>query len=359
MASPHGKSDAALIQELQAEPWKFSFFRAVQLLQRTAPHAMPVGELGPARREAIRFVHDPDLVFHVADVTSITPRVLRDGVPFAEIKTSFLGLYGTVSPLASFISEDLIEAESNDDKSLKAFYDVFQHRILSLLFRAWKKYRFAAGFRLDGSDMFTRRALSFVGVDARAVPKEGLPPLHLLALAPLLSLQTRPARSLEIVLERLFPGTNIYTQSYIARRVMLKDDQVAKLGTQNCGLGVDLTIGRSVVDRSGRFRVGIGPVDYETFEALMPGGKHHPTLRKVIDQFSRGVLEIECEVTLAEHDAPRFELGRERGAKLGVTTTLRPQAGKPMRARFVMSEDAVQARPTIMDEDRPPESIMP
>jgi type VI secretion system protein ImpH len=356
MASPHGKSDADLIHELQTEPWKFSFFRAVQLLQRTAPHAMPVGELGPARREAIRFVHDPDLVFHVADVTSINPRVIRDGVPFAEIKTSFLGLYGTVSPLASFISEDLIEAENNDDKSLKAFYDVFQHRILSLLFRAWKKYRFAAGFRLDGSDMFTRRALSFVGVDARAVPKEGLPPLHLLALAPLLSLQTRPARSLEIVLERLFPGTNIYTQSYIARRVMLKDDQVAKLGSQNSALGLDMTIGRSVVDRSGRFRVGIGPVDFETF---MPGGRHHPTLRKVIDQFSRGVLEIECEVTLAERDAPRFELGVERGAKLGVTTTLRPQAGKPMRARFVMSEDTVQARPTIMDEDRPPESVMP
>ncbi len=359
MAATHGKSDAALIQELATEPWKFSFFRAVQLLQRTAPHAIPVGNLGPVRRESIRFVHDPDLIFHSADITSITPRVIRDGVPFSEIRSNFMGLIGAVSPLASFISEEVIDAERSDEKSLKAFYDVFHHRLLSLFFRAWKKYRFAAGFRLDGSDPFTRRALSFVGVDAVAPPKDGLPPLSLLALAPLLAIKTRPARSLQIILERLFPGAGITTKSFIARRVMLNDDQIAKLGTQNSMLGMDLTIGRSVIDRSGRFRVGIGPVDYETFEGLMPGGRLHPTLRKVIDQFSRGVLEIECEVTLAEHDAPRFELGVERGARLGVTTTLRPTSGKPMTARFVMSDDMTNARPTILDEDRPADSRMP
>ncbi len=359
MAAAHGKSDAALIAELAAEPWKFSFFRAVQLLQRTAPHAIPVGTLGPVRRESIRFVHDQELVFHTADIASISPRVIRDGVPFAEIRSSFMGLYGAVSPLASFISEEIIDAERNDDKSLKAFYDVFHHRLMSLFFRAWKKYRFAAGFRVDGSDPFTRRALAFVGVDAAAPPRDGLPPLSLLALAPLLAIKTRPARSLQIILERLFPGAGITTKSFIARRVVLNDDQIAKLGTQSSTLGVDMTIGRAVVDRSGRFRVGIGPVDYETFEGLMPGGRLHPTLRKVIDQFSRGVLEIECEVTLAQRDAPKFELGVERGARLGVTTTLRPQSGKPMTARFVMSDDVIGARPTILDDERPVDSIMP
>ena len=41
------------------------------------------------------------------------------------------------------------KAEANDQKSLKAFYDLFHHRLYSLFYRAWKKYRFAAGFRTD------------------------------------------------------------------------------------------------------------------------------------------------------------------------------------------------------------------
>jgi type VI secretion system protein ImpH len=359
MASARRKSDAALIQDLEKEPWRFNFFRAVRLLQRTAPHAVPIGELGPARREAIRIVHDAELIFHASDVSKIRPRVIRDGVPFAEITTSFLGLIGSVSPMATFVSEDVLRAESDDEKSLKAFYDVLHHRLLSLLYRAWRKYRFQASFRLAGNDQFTGRALSFVGVDAHAMPKEGLPALHLLALAPLLAIRTRPVRSLQIILERLFPGTKIETTSFVARRVLLGDDQLSKVGVQNTTLGVDFTIGPGIVDRSGRFRVGIGPVNYETFEGLLPGGKFHPLLRKVIDQFSRGFLEVECEVTLDSAESPRFQLKSERGAKLGVTTTLRAPGNKPMRARFVMAENVVGARPQIIDDDRMLPSVRP
>jgi type VI secretion system protein ImpH len=351
MASAGGKSDAALIAELTDEPWRFSFFVAVQLLQRVTPNTVSVGELGPARREALRFVHDPNLIFHSADITAISPRVLRDGVPFAEITTTFLGLYGAVSPLAAYISENVIGAERADEHSLKAFYDIFHHRLLSLLYRAWKKYRFQAGFRVDGTDPFTRRALSFVGVDAAAMPREGLSALQLLALASLLSIRTRPARSLQIILERLFPDATITLENFIARRVVLKDDQIAKLGTQSSTLGVDLCVGGAVVDRTGRFRVGIGPVNYALFEGLLPGGQHHPLLRKVINQFSRGVLEIECEITLAIPETPQFQLGAARGAQLGVMTRLRPAEGRPMRARFVMGDDPVQARPILVDAD--------
>ena len=351
MASPGGKSDAALIAELTAEPWRFSFFVAVQLLHRVAPNSIAVGELGPARRESIRFVHNPELIFHAADVTEVRPRVVRDGVPFAEVTSSFLGLYGTVSPFAAFLSENVLQAERAEERSLKAFYDIFHHRILSLLYRSWKKYRFAAEFRADGTDAFTKRALSFVGVDAAAMPQEGLTALQLLALAELLSIRTRPARSLKIVLERLFPTANVTLEPFIARRVMLKEDQLARVGAQCSTLGVDFCIGRSVVDRTGRFRVGIGPVSYEMFEALLPGGSHHPLLRKVINQFARGALEIECEVTVAESDTPRFQLGARRGAKLAVTTRLRPPSGKAMRARFVLGENPSETSPVLLDPE--------
>jgi type VI secretion system protein ImpH len=349
MAASGGKSDAALVVELAEEPWRFNFFVAVQLLQRVSRNAAAPGELGPARREAIRFIHNPEMIFHAADITEIKARVIRDGVPFTEITSAFLGLHGAVSPLASFASEAVLHAESADQHSVTAFYDIFHHRLLSLLYRSWKKYRFAAGFRTDGTDLATRRALSFVGVDATAMPREGLSALQLLALASLLSIRTRPARSLGIILERLLPGVNIDLESFIARKVGLHEGQLSRLGTQCTTLGVDFCVGQSVVDRTGRFRVKIGPVSYELFEGLLPGGRQHPHLRNIIHQFSRGVLEIECEITLAEPETPMFRLADERGAKLGVMTRLGASEGRPMRARFVMGEDPLLARPVLID----------
>jgi type VI secretion system protein ImpH len=254
-----------------------------------------------------------------------------------------------MSPFATFMSEDVLQAERAEEGSLKAFYDIFHHRIISLFYRSWKKYRFGAGFRMDGADVFTRRALSFVGVDSKAMPREGLSGIQLLALASLLSLRTRPARSLQIVLERLFPGAKVALEPFIARRALLKDEHLWKLGEQNSALGVDFCLGRSVVDRNGRFRVHIGPVNYELFEGLLPGGRSHQTLRNVINQFLRGALEIECEVSLSEDETPKFQLGAARGNKLGVTTRLRPREAKPMSARFLMGDDPVQARPVILD----------
>jgi type VI secretion system protein ImpH len=356
MASAQRQSNDALREQLAKEGSKFGFFQAVQLIQRLSPESTPVGELGPANNEAIRFVHDPELVFHASDVSDIKPRVMRAGVPYAEITETFLGLFGSASPLATWVSEEVLRAQANDETSLKAFYDIFHHRLASLFFRAWKKYRFGAGFRTDGTDAFTKRGLVFVGVDGNgALPRQGLPAIDLLALAPLLAQRTRSARTLQIILQRLLPDTHISIQQFVLRRVRLEHDQRVLLGVQNTTLGADFTIGRSVIDRSGRFRVAIGPVDYDVFEALMPGGRYHTTLRKVVEQFSRGVLESELELKVLEDAAPRFQLGARRGAVLGTTTTLSTKQKGAMRARVVLSEDIEQAKPVII-HDEPPDS---
>ncbi len=188
------------------------------------------------------------------------------------------------------------------------------------------------------------------------MPRQGLPPIELLTLAPLLAQRTRSARTLQIVLERLLPGTPISIQQFVLRRVKLDHDQRISLGVQNTTLGEDFVIGRTVLDRSGRFRVCVGPVGYDIFEALMPGGRYHATLRKIVNQFSRGVLESELELRVSEDAAPRFQLGNPRGCVLGSTTTLISKRKGAMRARVVLSDDIAEAKPVLMDDDRAPDS---
>ncbi len=275
MAATQRERELALIRHLAAEAPSFSFVQAVQILERLAPNAAPVGELGPPNKESIRFVHDPSMAFQTSDVTTLEPAVTRAGTSFAQLTSTFFGLTGTVSPLAMHFTEDVLRAEE-EESPLRAFYDIFHHRLTSLFYRTWKKYSFTAGFRTDGTDPFTRRALAFVGVDTKTneVPS-GLSPQRLLGLAHLLALPTRPARSLRRILEGLLPDTNIEVESFISRRVVLADDQLSKVGTQNMVLGTSMTIGRSVVDRSARFRVGIGPLKPNMFHALLPGGAGH------------------------------------------------------------------------------------
>lgn len=356
MAGPERKPDDALMGDelahrtrellelLQREGNQFNFFRAVSLLERLHRGAAPVGEVGPPQKEAIRFRHDPSLTFASSDIVRIA-RATRGGLAFTEITTSFLGLFGASSPLSTAMAEDVLQDEAG---TLQNFYDIFHHRLIALFYRAWKKSRIYATHRTDGQDRLTRRALAFVGVDAfGAAPHLGLPPIDLLGLAPLLGVRTRSARTLEIVLNRVFPGIDVGVNSFIERRVLLSDDQRARLGIQNGTLGTNLTIGRAVLDRSGRFGVQIGPVDYSLFEALLPGGEHHTKLREVVQQFTRGVLEAEVEVLLNEDQTPRFKLG-SNGSKLGITTTLRSPEGKALKAKFVLSDDPEAARATMI-----------
>ncbi len=351
MASPKRTNDA-LVALLEREGRRFGFFQAVQLLHQLVPDSVPVGELGPPTAEPVRFRHDPQLIFHAGDIQCIRMSASQDGVVRAELTSTFLGLSGVTSPLGTAFSEEVLQAESRDETSLRAFYDLFHHRLLSLFYRTWKKYRLHVGFREDCSDAFTRRMMSFVGVDlAGGVPSRGLRPFDLLALAPLVALRARSARTLRIVLERLLPGIGVEIEQFAVRRVHIREEDRCMLGRRNNILSTDFAVGRTVADRSGRFRVIVGPVDYETFDSLMPGGRRHSQLRDVVFQFAPAHAEPELELRLGQEDTPRFQLASERGGRLGVTTHLPTARRKAMRARVVLSQDMAEAVPQLFSED--------
>jgi type VI secretion system protein ImpH len=353
-----GARSAELLELLGQEGNRFGFFQAVQLLHRLVPGAVPVGELGPAGSEAVRFRHDPQLIFHAGDVAGIRVRTREDGSARVEMTTTFLGLFGSASPLGTVFCEEVLRAEAQDETALRAFYDMLHHRLISLFYRSWKKYRFHVGFHTDASDTFSRRMLAFVGVDvAGRTPSRGLRPFEALAFAPLLAMRTRPARTLQLVLEWLLPGTKVSVEPFALRRVQIRVDDRCMLGQRNNVLSNNFAIGRTVADRSGRFRVVVGPVDYATFDALMPGGSRHAHVRDVIVRLSPAHVEPELELVLGAEHTPRFRLGSERGGRLGVTTHLPIRQGSAMRARVVLSEDLAEAVPRLFSDEHPPDSV--
>jgi type VI secretion system protein ImpH len=337
------------VSELLAhEGRRFDFFRAVTLLRKLRPSGAATGALGPIEAEPVHFGHDPSLSFHASDISAIETRA---GEP-ARLITSFMGLLGTVSPLPTHMTEDVLGAELADEHGLRAFYDIFHHRVLSLFFRAWEKYRFEQAQTDTASDPFTLRMLAFAGVDAYAEGVDRRAALAGLAMLPLLPGRTRPAYALECALRAMLPGRAIEIEPFAFRSVRIPEEQLARLGRHSCRLGLDLSIGQSVPDRSGRFRIVVRGATFADYEGVLRGGALRARLEALLESYVGKAIEAELDLRLSPDATPPTRLGDRQGARLGLTTRLPRREPRSLRALVVLSSpDGARTR----IEEEPPE----
>jgi type VI secretion system protein ImpH len=332
MAGAPGTTDSPVMRRLLAEARRFSFFQALRLLEAMRPDAPPIGGAGPAQREAIRLRPAASCAFPASDLVSIRE---VDGGPAArgrrlQVTTSFLGLYGSDSPLPAYFTEAVLW--QNDDSTRREFLDVFHHRLLSLLYRAWLKYRYALRFHTGGSDDLSPLLLGLVGVATEGCEAAvGMEPVHLLHYAGLLGSESHSARGLECLLGDELGGVTVRVEECVARWVTIAPEQLARLGTPTAGLGETAVIGRRVFDRAGKFAARIGPVSFALFEALLPGG---PALRAslaLIHYYLRDPLACDLHVQLHRAEVPPLRLGAADPApRLGWTTWLGTCAEDPV-----------------------------
>lgn len=311
-----------------ANAWRYNFFNAVALLERLTPGAPRIGGVGPAAEEAIRFRHDPSMVFSTSDVSAINVRERRGGDPFAsgprkvyEVVSTFLGLTGAVTPLPLYIAEE-VATEDPDAPARREFLDLFHHRLISLFYRARAKYNYPAEYTSDASDIWSKRVLALCGVDTFESPAAGvLPPWRLLRLAPLLATRARTARGLQLVLEDVLgeglEGATISIEQFVGRWVDIHERQRIKLGVANTTLGVDTVLGSRVFDRGGKFRVVIGPLSDRGLKRLSPGGDLFPLVRGAISLYCKDDFESDLEIVLGGAKRPTFRLSRKNGSRLG------------------------------------------
>ena len=292
MAAEGGRQSPSLIGALFQRPWRFGFFQAVRLLERARRKRQDdsktksgpvVGEDGPPAREAVHFRALPGLSFPAAAVSEVEypeddPQAAA--AP-ARMTVSFLGLTGPSGVLPQHYTETLIRAVRGKDNSFRDFLDLFNHRTVSFFYRAGRKYRLPAlyeGGGAGGDDPITRGlyALTGFGTDhlrgRLPFEEEALPhyaghfahmPRSAAALEALLSDYLE--RKVEV---NQFQGRWLHLEE--GERSMLPDPRCPE--GQFCRLGENAVAGDRVWDVQGSFRLRIGPLAYEEFQAFMPGG---------------------------------------------------------------------------------------
>jgi type VI secretion system protein ImpH len=326
MATAPGEPAADLIARLLAEPHRFSFFEAVRLLTRAVPGAVPPGRAGSPSLEAVRLRPALSFAFPNADVVSVEETQDGERRRFV-VESTFLGLYGTVSPLPAFVSEDLL-TEQDDESLVRGFLDIFHHRVLSLFYRAWEKYRHYEQFQPGGADAFSG-VLFALGGFAAARPRADatVPALVLLRYIAQLTRKPCSAAALGAVLGDYFGGVPVRVQPCAARWVAIAPEDRNRLGVSCARLGADLQLGSRVPDRAGRFRIEMGPLRLADYEAQLPGRTGARATAELVRMLVVDGLEHERRIRLADEDVPDLALGGDL-ARLGWTSWLgRPRDG--------------------------------
>jgi type VI secretion system protein ImpH len=298
-----------LTTELLQNASQYSFYEAVRLLHGLHPGAPKVGYQGPPEREVMRFRPLLSMTFPAADIARVETAEQPDGGQRYRFDLTFMGLYGSSSPLPAFYTEDLLRLE-DDDSLIRNFLDLFHHRLFSFVFRVWEKYRHTVQYESTGKDYYSRRLLAMIGAALDHLPPdEDIRPGALLAYAGLMTQQPRSAASLRALLANHFPEAPIEIEQCKGRWCDISRGELNRLGRVNCTLGRDTTLGKAVFDRAGNFGVTMGPMSFETYVSMLPDTKNMGQLRELLDAFNSDCLDYEVTLVLRGEEVKRAWLG--------------------------------------------------
>jgi type VI secretion system protein ImpH len=342
MATEKRSARPPLKERLFEEFYKFSFYQAVTLLERLAPEGDGIGkELRPAR-EAVRFSVQPGFAFPPSDLSSLR---VRDGESQPTLEVAFFGLIGPSGVLPHWYNELAAERKSQKDGAMAAFFDIFQHRLLSLFYLAWKKYRFPVSYRPDAKDRFSFYLKSLVGLGTEHLnDRLGLPEESPMYYGGLLSRSIPTAAAVSATVAYYF-GVAAQIEQFVERLITLEPGDRTTIGRANSSLGIDTICGSQVWENQTKFRLNIGPMPFESYLRFLPSGDRLGPLFSLV-RYQVGIeYEFEVRVILNRASVPPCRLGVAEGgaSRLGWSAWLQAPGvplGADPHATFQMEDVA-------------------
>jgi type VI secretion system protein ImpH len=239
------------------------------------------------------------------------------------------------------------DQRGEERRALRDWFDLFNHRLISQLLRAWEKYRFWPAYERGVEEPFTRALFCLIGLGTDGTRNrlrvEAIEPgsdtprllarIHdqgLLRYAGLLASRRRTAVGLQTLLCDYFEVC-VQVEQFIGQWLTLEPENRSMLGF-NATLGVDCVAGERVRDVQGRFRLTVGPLDYRQFldflpdRSPMPENKGFWMLCHLTRLYVGSELEFEVRVVLRREAVPECQLCEEGiGPRLGWNTWLTSQ----------------------------------
>lgn len=317
MATPSGTSDLglksgneAVEKELRERPYRFEFFQAVRLLERLLPDRKPVGQFKKPSEETAQFGAHTTLSFPASQIQAID---WEEGHA-PKLTVNFMGLTGPQGVLPLYYTELVANRIRVGDRGLRDFFDLFNHRMLSLFYRAWEKYRFAIAYEHGDRDRFTHYLRDLIGLGTAGLEDcQALPDDSLLYYAGLLAQKPRSAMALRQILSDYF-AVPVEIEQFAGAWYRLDVDsqcQFEDLGGISDELGRGAVVGDEVWTQESRVRIKLGPLPLVKYLDFLPSGSAFGPLRALTQFFSNGEIDFEVQLILQRKEVPPCELGAD------------------------------------------------
>ena len=297
-------------------PWRHGF---LPLLRHTAakyPHHPLIGRAQRPQQEPFRLGQQASLTFAPREIAEVTQ---RNGRP--TIKLFGLGMLGPNGPLPIHMTETVRErSEAKRDSTLANFLDVFHHRSLTHLYRAWSQAQAAAGLDRADHETFSPYIARIAGDDPDEVAQTPLPRHARWASSAHRVRQARNPDGLVATLSNYF-GIGVVLHEYQMHWITIEPNDTCCIGTPRTSsiLGQGALAGEVVPDRQHKFRLVLGPLSLNEYLRFTPQGtpegRDLPALVEWVRAFVGYEFVWEVELVLRREEAPPSRLGGD--ARLG------------------------------------------
>jgi type VI secretion system protein ImpH len=334
MAGTNGSPKRALDRRLEENPARFDFFHAVRALECAHANRPRVGHAERLADEYVRFGQDPSLAFEPSSIGSFRDAA-RPGAP-GRMGVNFMGLLGVNGPMPLFFTEFARRRRSRGDRTLVRFLDIFHHRMVSLMYRAWAAHQRTVGFDRPGEDRYAVYIGSLFGVGTPATRRRDVvDDVAKLYFSGRLACQTRNADGLAAILAEYF-GVPVWIEPLVGRWIDVPKENITRLGEASASgtLGSSVLLGGRVWDAQTRFRIIMGPMRFADYTRLLPSGTSLGRLKTWVRNYVGDELSWDVQLQLSAADVPRTQLGRV--GELGWSTWLHARPGSADRGDLIL-----------------------
>ena len=316
---------AARLHDAQAAPWAHGFFSLLRHVAARNPAEPAVGRAQKPDQEGFRLGQQASLAFSPREVA----RVGRRGHRWL-IKTFGLGMLGPNGVLPLHYTDIVRErSENKQDETLADFLDLFHHRWLTHLYRAWAQAQAAAGLDREDEETFSAYVARLGGDDPDETGGMALSPHARWASLAHRVRQARNPDGLVSTLGRFF-GVPVRLHEYRLAWMPIEMEDRCRLGRAHVSsvLGHGAMLGQTVPDRQTRFRLTLGPLDLRSYLRLTPQGSAEgddlPVLVDLVRAFIGFEYIWEVELLVSSKAAPAVRLGDDH--QLGWSTWMQGNA---------------------------------
>ena len=316
MAALSRRTDPSLEEALFERGYEFEFFQAARLLARIFSERKPVGGTAKPHEEFARFGARLSMAFPPSAVHDIER--IPDSDDPVRMTVAFLGLTGTQGVLPFCYTEWMLERQAAKDDALRAFFDLFNHRLVSFFYRAWEKHRPPVLYELSAArdqrpDLFTHSLFDLIGMGTEGL--RGRMRIHdesLLLYAGLIAQRPHSASAIRGILRDYF-GVPVEIDQCVGDwyELDVADRSYMSTELERNQLGEGAFLGEQVWNQQGRFRIRVGPLGLSRFLDFLPDGSAMPKLVQFTRYLAGQAMAFEVQLFLRAGEVPYCRLDDE------------------------------------------------